>query len=107
MSTSAITSSTETYNSTAVAQQNAAAAAARQAAEKAAEQNQANSSATTVKISVAAQARLMQQQGESVQQIANSLSTDVKTVDEYLGISTSSSSSSAAEGLAVLGAMGG
>jgi hypothetical protein len=42
----------------------------------------------TVKISDAAQARLLHQAGESVNSIASALGTDSKTVDSYLGITT-------------------
>ena len=40
----------------------------------------------TVKISAAAQAKILHQSGESVANIASSLGTDTKTVDDYLGI---------------------
>lgn len=40
----------------------------------------------TVKISAAAQARLLHQSGESVANIASSLGTSTATVDSYLGI---------------------
>jgi hypothetical protein len=42
----------------------------------------------TVQISAAAQARLLHQQGQSVNSIATALGTDSKTVDDYLGITT-------------------
>lgn len=40
----------------------------------------------TVKISAAAQAKILHQSGESVANIASTLGTDTKTVDDYLGI---------------------
>jgi hypothetical protein len=40
----------------------------------------------TVKISAAAQARILHQAGQSVANIAASLGTNAKTVDDYLGI---------------------
>jgi hypothetical protein len=40
----------------------------------------------TVKISAAAQARMLRQEGQSVANIAASLGTNTKTVDDYLGI---------------------
>ena len=44
------------------------------------------SQADTVKISAAAQARVLRQAGQSVASIASALGTDTKTVDDYLGI---------------------
>jgi hypothetical protein len=49
----------------------------------------------TVKLSAAAQAKLMEQQGMTVKQIATNLTTDTKTVDQYLGITSASSSETA------------
>jgi len=49
----------------------------------------ANIPADTVQLSTAAQAKLMKHQGQSVSQIANSLALTTKTVDEYLGITES------------------
>jgi hypothetical protein len=43
-----------------------------------------------VELSAAAQARLLEKAGESVSQIASNLATTAKTVDEYLGITSSS-----------------
>jgi hypothetical protein len=60
----------------------------------------------TVKISQAAQAKLLHKQGESVSTIASSLGTDVSSIDGYLGIkattqvaqaSTSSTTSTSAD----------
>ncbi|MGB7546130.1 MAG: hypothetical protein WBM14_00140 [Terracidiphilus sp.] len=42
--------------------------------------------ADTVKLSLAAQAKLMHRQGQSLTLIAAALGTDVKSVDGYLGI---------------------
>ena len=75
-----------------------------QTAQKAAEaaQTTASDEAATVKLTAAAQARLLKQQGQSVAQIATALATDAKTIDQYLGI-TSTTSSSDAAALALLG----
>lgn len=43
-----------------------------------------------VQLSVAAQAKSLAHQGQSVTQIASNLALPVKTVDEYLGITESS-----------------
>ena len=40
----------------------------------------------TVKLSTAAQAKQLHQQGQNVSAIASSLGTDTKTIDNYLGI---------------------
>jgi hypothetical protein len=50
----------------------------------------ANASQDTVKISVEAQAKLLEQQGESVAQIATSLGINTQSVESYLGITESS-----------------
>jgi hypothetical protein len=50
----------------------------------------------TVKLSAAAQAKLMEHSGLTVKQIATNLATDTKTVDQYLGITSTSSSETAA-----------
>ncbi len=75
-----------------------------QTAQKAAEaaQTAALSEAATVKLTAAAQARLLKLQGESVAQIATALATDTKTIDQYLGITSTTSASNAAA-LALLG----
>jgi hypothetical protein len=44
-----------------------------------------------VEVSVAAQAKLLKHQGQSVAQIASSLALTTKTVDDYLGITESTS----------------
>ncbi len=59
------------------AQTNAAASTAAQAA---------TSQEDTVKLSAAAQAKLLHQQGQSISTIASSLGTTTKAVDSYLGI---------------------
>ncbi len=46
----------------------------------------AESAGDTVKLSEAAQAQSLHQQGESVGNIADSLGTDLATVDDYLGV---------------------
>lgn len=46
----------------------------------------ANSQADTVKLSEAAQAKLMHAQGQSINQIASSLGTTTKSIDTDLGI---------------------
>ena len=57
----------------------------------------------TVKLSAAAQAHLLKKQGLSVTQIANQLALTTKTVNDYLGITTSSATSGAnAAALALL-----
>lgn len=48
----------------------------------------AKSDQDTVKLSGAALARSLKQQGHSVAQIAITMSSDAKTIDGYLGIST-------------------
>jgi hypothetical protein len=45
-----------------------------------------NSQSDTVKLSVAAQAKLLHSQGQSVSNIANSLGTTTKEIDSDLGI---------------------
>jgi DNA-binding NarL/FixJ family response regulator len=71
-------------------------------AKKTQETEQSTAAATTdkVEISATAQARLLKKQGESVTQIATALGVSSKTVQEYLGISSSSSEN--AEVLALL-----
>ena len=54
----------------------------------------------TVHLSAAAQAKALKQGGETPAQIAVALSTDIKTVDGYLGIQTTSTSSTAAPAVA-------
>jgi uncharacterized FlaG/YvyC family protein len=69
-----------TLNSTQTAQQaEQAAQQAQQSAQAAAEQDQ-------VKLSAAAQAKLLYKQGESVGTIAQALGTTTKAIDDYLGI---------------------
>jgi hypothetical protein len=46
----------------------------------------ASSQQDTVKLSAAAQAKLLHREGQSVNQIASSLATTTETVDSYLGI---------------------
>jgi hypothetical protein len=57
-------------------------------AEQTAQTTTASAPQDTVRISDAAQARLLHQQGLSVSSIASALGTDSKTVDSYLGITT-------------------
>jgi proline dehydrogenase len=71
------TSATTTWSSTKQAATDKAAASA--------------SPEDTVKISAAAQAKLMEKQGMTIKQIATSLATDTKTVDQYLGVTSASS----------------
>ena len=89
--------------------------AAEQAAVRKAGQQPKTSSDSTdqVKISAAAQALQLHRQGQSVSQIAQALSLTTKTVESYLGDSTTTTSSSStsaqatgdAQGAALLAAL--
>ena len=52
--------------------------------------NQSPAATDTVKLSVAAQARLLKHAGHSVAQIASNLGLSAKVVSEYLGLTNSS-----------------
>ena len=57
-----------------------------QSAQQTQQTTQATSDEDSVKLSAAAQAKMMYKQGQSVSSIAHSMGTTTKAVDDYLGI---------------------